>query len=144
HRRMKQTYRAVLAGTGGIGDTHARAVQSTQGRVELVAAMDVDAARAAAFTAKWGIAGTFTNYTEMLAATRPDLVIIASPPALHLGMSVAAMEAGAWVWCEKPLCGSLADLDVLAAATSSTRAWVAWTARAWVSPMPPVPARTAR
>ena len=45
---MKQTYRAVLAGTGGIGDTHARAVRATQGRVELVGAMDVDAARAAA------------------------------------------------------------------------------------------------
>ena len=64
---MKQTYRAVLAGTGGIGDTHARAVQATQGRVELVAAMDVDAARAAAFTTKWGIARTFTDYTEMIA-----------------------------------------------------------------------------
>ncbi len=117
---MKQTYRAVLAGTGGIGDTHARAVQATQGRVELVAAMDVDAARAAAFTTKWGIARTFTDYTEMLAAMRPDLVIIASPPALHLGMSIAAMEAGAWVWCEKPLCGSLADLEVLAAAEKRT------------------------
>ena len=110
---MKATYRAVLAGTGGIGDTHARAVQATRGRVELVAAMDVDAARVGTFTAKWGIAGAFTDYRAMLAATRPDLVIIASPPALHLDMSVAAMEAGAWVWCEKPLCGSLADLDVL-------------------------------
>ena len=29
---MKQTYRAVLAGTGGIGDTHARAVIRKAGR----------------------------------------------------------------------------------------------------------------
>ena len=37
---MKQTYRAVLAGTGGIGDTHVRAVHATRGRVELVGAID--------------------------------------------------------------------------------------------------------
>ena len=117
---MKSTYRAVLAGTGGIGDTHARAVQATGGRVELIAAMDVDAARVGAFTAKWGISQAFTDYPAMIAATRPDLVIIASPPALHLGMCIAAMEAGAWVWCEKPLCGSLADLEVLAAAEART------------------------
>src|SRR4051812_46125300 len=31
-----KTYRAVLVGTGSIGDAHVRAVEATQGRVKLV------------------------------------------------------------------------------------------------------------
>jgi predicted dehydrogenase len=51
---------------------------------------------------------------------QPDLVLIATPPAQHAPMSIAAMEAGAWVWCEKPLCGSLADFDAIAAVEQRT------------------------
>jgi predicted dehydrogenase len=35
-------------------------------------------------------------------------------------MSIAAMEAGAWVLCEKPFCGSLAELDSIEAAEQRT------------------------
>ncbi len=117
---MTKTYRAVLAGTGGIADAHVRAVDSTRGRVELVAAMDVDAARLRAFGERHPGRGLFADYAEMVRETRPDLVIIATPPATHVPMAVAAMEAGAHVWSEKPLCGSLAELDVLAAAERRT------------------------
>src|SRR5256885_1061125 len=44
-------------------------------------------------------------------AVRPDVVLVAAPPALHAGMTIAALEAGAWVLCEKPYCASLAELD---------------------------------
>ena len=105
---MTKTYRAILAGTGGIADAHVRAVAATQGRVTLVAAADVDEARVRAFTARHQLPGTYTDFTRMLRETKPDLVLIATPPTTHAAMSSAAMEAGAWVWCEKPLCGSLA------------------------------------
>ncbi len=115
-----QTYRAVLAGTGSIADAHVRAVEGTQGRVRLVAAADLDAARVRDFGAKHHLEATFTDYAEMLRVVRPDLVIIATPPAQHATMSIAAMEAGAWVWCEKPLCGSLAEVDAITAAEART------------------------
>ena len=100
-----RTYRAVLAGTGGIGDAHVRACEATQGRVKLVAAADIDATRVRDFTARHRIAESFTDYTTMLRATQPDLVIMATPPGQHTAMSLAAMDSGAWVWCETPLCG---------------------------------------
>lgn len=120
-----RTYRAVLAGTGGIGDAHVRACEATQGRVKLVAAADIDATRVRDFTARHRIAESFTDYTTMLRATQPDLVIIATPPGQHTAMSIAAMESGAWVWCEKPLCGSLAEADAIAAVESRTGRYTA-------------------
>jgi predicted dehydrogenase len=109
-----KTYRAVLAGTGSIADAHVRAVEGTRGRVRFVGAADLDAKRVAEFGARHHVAETFTDYATMLRETRPDLVIVATPPGQHASMSIAAMEAGAWVWCEKPLCGSLAEADAIA------------------------------
>src|ERR1035441_6290553 len=103
-----QTYRALLVGTGGIGDAHVRAVEATAGRVVLAAAVDIDLARARAFCARHHIPAAHSNFEDALAAVKPDLVLIAAPPSLHASMAIASMEAGAWVLCEKPLCASLA------------------------------------
>ena len=108
---MKQTYRAVLVGTGSIADAHLHAVESTGGRVQLVAAVDIDATRVRSFAERNRIPQAFTDYDTMLSEVRPDLVIVATPPSQHAPMSIAAMRAGAWVLCEKPLCGSLAEFD---------------------------------
>ena len=115
-----KTYRALLVGTGGIGDAHVRAVEATQGRVQLVAAVDVDAARVKAFCERHRIPSALTDYPTALREVQPDLVFIAAPPSLHRHMSIAAMEAGAWVLCEKPFCGSLAELDAIEAAEKRT------------------------
>ncbi len=121
----KKTYRAVLVGTGSIGDAHVRAVEATQGRVTLVAAVDIDAQRVGDFAKKHGIPNHYTDFTAMLAKEKPDIALIATPPAQHVPMSIAAMEAGAWVLCEKPLCGSLAELDLLEAAEKRTGCYTA-------------------
>jgi predicted dehydrogenase len=47
-------------------------------------------------------------------------VQIAAPPSLHAALSIRAMEAGAWVLCEKPLCASLAELDRIQEAEQRT------------------------
>lgn len=122
---MSKTYRAVLVGTGAIADAHVRAVDATAGRVQLAGALDADAARARAFVERHRLPAVFTDYATMLREIRPDLVLIATPPATHAPMSLAAMEAGAWVWCEKPICGSLADFDALTAAEARTGRYTA-------------------
>jgi predicted dehydrogenase len=115
-----KTYRAVLAGTGSIADAHVRAVEATNGRVVLAAAADLDANRVQEFCAKSGVPRGFTDYATMLAEVKPDLVLIATPPKQHAAMSIAAMRAGAWVLCEKPFCGSLAELAQIEAAERET------------------------
>lgn len=110
------TYRALLVGTGGIGDAHVRAAEASGGRVQLVAAVDLDRERVQAFCTRHGVPSAYTDYTVALREIRPDLVMIAVPPSVHCEMTVAALEAGAWVLVEKPFCASLAELDQIEAA----------------------------
>jgi predicted dehydrogenase len=122
---MTQPYRAVLVGTGSVADSHARAIEETRGRVKLVSAVDVDRARVNAFCSRHRIANAHTDYHVALADDRPDIVLVAAPPALHTAMSIAAMEAGAWVLCEKPLCASLAEFDRIVEAERRTGRYTA-------------------
>ena len=115
-----KTYRAILVGTGGIADAHVRAAEASHGRVVITAAVDIDAERARVFCVKHHLAQAYADYAAALAAEQPDLVFIAAPPSLHAAMSIAAMEAGAWVLCEKPFCASLAELDLIEAAERRT------------------------
>ena len=102
--------RAAIVGTGGIAAAHARAIAAHGGRVRLAAVMDVDRERLDTFGARHEVASRYTDLDEMLGRERPDLVCLCTPPYLHLGQALAAMDAGAWVWSEKPLCAGLADL----------------------------------
>lgn len=120
-----KTYRAALVGTGSIAEAHVRAVEATAGRVILDAAVDIDAGRVGDFARRHATPHAFTDLGEMLTQRRPDIVLIATPPAEHATMCIAAMEAGAWVLCEKPLCGSLAELDLILAAERRTGCYTA-------------------
>ncbi|MGF0173576.1 Gfo/Idh/MocA family protein [Streptomyces sp. Marseille-Q5077] len=117
--------RVAVIGTGAIvSGSHLPALRSHPDRVELVAAVDVDQARLNAFRELAGedVAG-YTSTGEMLDAVRPDLVLIGTPPSLHREQTVAALKAGAWVLCEKPLCLSLAEYDDIAAAEEASGAY---------------------
>ncbi|MCF3650251.1 Gfo/Idh/MocA family protein [Synoicihabitans lomoniglobus] len=122
---MSKIYRAVLVGTGSICEAHLRAVESTEGQVELVAAVDLDQDRVDAFCKRANVPAAYTDYTKMLQEVGPDIVLVATPPSQHAAMSIEAMEAGAWVLCEKPLCGSLAELDRIREAEQRTGCYTA-------------------
>jgi predicted dehydrogenase len=60
----------------------------------------IDSARKAA--EPYGIAHVSDDWAEMLATQKLDLVCIATPTDMHLPMTLAALDAGAHVLCEKP------------------------------------------
>ncbi|GAA2303473.1 Gfo/Idh/MocA family oxidoreductase [Streptomyces hawaiiensis] len=114
--------RVAVVGTGAIvSGSHLPALRAHSDRVELVAAVDVDQERLDAFRELAGaqVAG-YTSVDAMLDAERPDLVLIGTPPSLHREQTVAALKAGAWVLCEKPLTLSLAEYDEIAAAEEAS------------------------
>ncbi|UCM91059.1 Gfo/Idh/MocA family protein [Streptomyces marincola] len=120
--------RAAVVGTGGIvTGCHLPALRAHADRVELVAAVDVDQERLDAFRRAASAGGAdvpgYLGLDAMLAEARPDLVLIGTPPALHREQTVAALRAGAWVLCEKPLCLSPAEYDEIAAAEAETGAF---------------------
>jgi predicted dehydrogenase len=117
-------YRIAIIGTGAVVSSHIQAIRSVGGRANLVAAVDVDEARVKAFCAEHQVPGCYTDVGEMLVAVQPDLVHIATPPATHLPLIVQSLEAGAWVYCEKPLCKSLAEFDQIEQAEQRTGRYV--------------------
>lgn len=117
--RSSAPLRTAVVGTGGIArSSHLPALQAlaAEGEVEVVAAVDVDGNAVRLLADEAGIPYAGTDLDAMLADVRPDLVVLCTPPAVHREQSVAALKAGAWVWCEKPPCPSLADFDAIEAA----------------------------
>ncbi len=110
----------AIIGTGGISGSHVRGLREQGPAVELVAAVDIDRARVDQFCAENGVVRGYTDVDEMLAQEKPRLVLICTPPSTHCDLSVKCLQAGAWVLCEKPLCGSLAELDRIFAAEQAS------------------------
>jgi predicted dehydrogenase len=117
--------RVAVVGTGGIaGYCHVPALRAQAHRTEIVAAVDVDADRVKAFCAEHDIPAAYTDVAAMLEAERPDLVHVCTPPFTHAAVVRACLAAGAWVWCEKPLCLSLAEYDSIEAAAGAAGPYV--------------------
>jgi predicted dehydrogenase len=113
---LARRIRVAIVGSGEIARVaHLPAVESLADDLELVAAVDVDLGRAEALAAHYRIAGAYVDLALMLAEVEPDLVIVCTPPAAHHPAIRQCLEAGAWVWCEKPPVLSLAEYDDLAA-----------------------------
>jgi predicted dehydrogenase len=107
-------YRVAIIGTGAIANAHIKALKDMGERVGVVAAVDVLRDRVEAYSVKNDIPRFYTDANEMLEIEHPDLVHITTPPSTHYDLVIRALESGASVLCEKPLCTSLAELDHIA------------------------------
>jgi predicted dehydrogenase len=110
---MADRIRTAIVGTGGIAKAHVRGYANLKDRAQIVAAMDIDPTRVAAFADEHKIPARYTDVAELLRKEKPQLVHICTPPGSHAKLSIQCMEGGAWVLCEKPLCASLAELDAI-------------------------------
>ncbi|WP_203232315.1 Gfo/Idh/MocA family protein [Gemmobacter caeruleus] len=100
--------RLLIVGTGGMAASHAKAFAAIPG-VALVAGVDRDPARLAAFQAAHGIARGFASVEAALAWGGFDAVTNVTPDAVHCATTLPFLAAGKHVLCEKPLATSEAD-----------------------------------
>lgn len=105
-----KTWKVGLLGAGSIIQwshypNFAHAVDTT----EVVAVCDVQQERVQEFAESRGIAGVYTDYEVMLSQEDLDIVVVGVPNIFHKPMSIAALQAGAHVLCEKPVALTLAD-----------------------------------
>lgn len=96
--------RVGMIGMGNRGTTLQRQVLE-QPNAPILAICDIDAnkrdaalSRASQFNPK-----AYSDYRELLERADIDAVHIATPCYLHAEMAAAALKAGKWVYCEKPL-----------------------------------------
>jgi predicted dehydrogenase len=117
-----------IIGAGMIAHrSHAEAFQAVP-EAEVVAVADVDRERAKALAEKYGIPQVYGSYEELLARAGVDAVSVALPVFLHAPATIAALEAGKHVLCEKPMARSGAEAQAMvdAARKSGRKLAVYW------------------
>lgn len=128
-------YKAVIVGAGRMAGTiddevvnypactnpysHAAGYTAVP-EVELAAFADLDAAKVETLRQRYGVPRGYSDYREMIEKERPDIVSITTPGTHHHEAVLFAAEHGAKaIYCEKPLCCSLAEADEMVAAVES-------------------------
>lgn len=101
-----------IIGTGWPGQQHARVMRGIP-EAHLFACADLDEERCDAFKAEYAPEKRFGDYRELLGEPKLDAVMICLPNFLHFPASLAALEAGKHVFCEKPPTLNAAEMKVL-------------------------------
>ena len=119
--------RIGLIGTGGMGKAHATAFTNVPlvfgnqtGKPVLEIVADIDAKALEPWAAEFGFARWTTNWRDVIADPRVDVVDITTPNALHAEMAIAAAQAGKHIYCEKPLATTSADAARIVAAVAKS------------------------
>ncbi len=117
---MSGKLRVLAVGLGNMGMSHAMAYTRIDGyEVAAVCERRIAERRLPPALEQ---AQRFSDYGEALKAVKPDVVSISTWSDSHAEYAIAAMEAGAHVFVEKPLADTVADAErVVAAAKRSGR-----------------------
>lgn len=84
----------------------------------VAAICDMDPTPARALAEQYGIPAVYSDWREMLAKEHLDAISVCVPNRHHHDITVAALDAGAHVICEKPLGASLAEAQAMFAAAA--------------------------
>ena len=110
--------RVLILGTGGMANAHAEFYTAIPG-VTLVAGIDNNPDRLAAFNAKHSIPHGFASVADALAWGEFDAVSNVTPDPVHYPTTLPLLAAGKHVLCEKPLATNYAHAAEMAAAAKA-------------------------
>ncbi len=125
--RSNQVYSAndqiqiALIGAGGMGTADANTAVTVPG-IKLVAVCDLYNGRLEEAKKHWGNdIATTRDYREILERKDIDAVIVATPDHWHKDISVAAMNKGKSVYCEKPMVHDISEGPAVIAAQNKNK-----------------------
>src|ERR1700738_3205711 len=101
-----------IIGAGWPGQMHSEALRAS-GVANLYACADLDETRRTEFEKTFAPRKTYGDYNELVRDRQVDAVIICLPNFSHFPASLAALEAGKHVLCEKPPTLNSAEMKVL-------------------------------
>lgn len=112
-----ESLRGALIGFGFIMEFGHAAAYAKRDDVTIVAIADICGERREAAQSRFPNARIYESASALLKAESRhlDFVDIATPPAQHAAIAIAALDVGVHVLCEKPLCTNVADADALLA-----------------------------
>jgi len=117
----KQRLKVAIIGTGMIANAgHIPAWANLKEDVEIVGVADIEEGRAQETAKRQGVTQAYGDAQKMLVELKPDIVSVCTPNVYHKEWTLAALEAGAHVLCEKPVAASYADaLEMFEAAEAA-------------------------
>lgn len=129
--------RVGIIGFGFMGQTHWRCYEKLRDEARVVAVADQDVGRARGdISGTWGNLGdgaepvdfssvaTTTDWRELISMSDVDAVDVCIPTPFHAEVVEAALSAGKYVLCEKPLAGTLRDAQTIARVAASSKTFL--------------------
>lgn len=114
----------ALIGAGGMGNADLSTASTIPG-VKLVAACDLYDGRLNDISKKYGKDIFLTrDYKEILSRKDIDAVIVATPDHWHKDISVAALNSGKSVYCEKPMVHDITEGSAVIEAQGKSKAFM--------------------
>lgn len=104
--------RVAVIGCGSIAQFRHLPEYKANPHVEIVAVCDINEARVEEVAEKYG-AKPYTSYEDVLEKANVDIVSVCTPNYLHAPITIAALNAGAHVLCEKPMATSSEDAKAM-------------------------------
>lgn len=112
--KNEKRMRVAIIGLGAVTrNIHLPAYRSLTKKIEIVGGCDVNAEARKKAGEKFKIKEIFNDPLKMMDVTAPDIVSVCTPPSLHHEQTLAALEHGCHVFCEKPLAESLESAKLI-------------------------------
>jgi predicted dehydrogenase len=111
--------RIGVIGVGQIGKYHLSNYSQIP-QAEIVAVADVNEAEAKQVAAQYNIPYVYTDFRKLLARDDIKAVDVCLHNNFHMPVTVAALEAGKDVFCEKPMAGAFVDAQKMVDTAQAT------------------------
>jgi predicted dehydrogenase len=113
--------KVAVIGVGGIARTHMPGWEASE-HADVVAGSDISEVALEKWGATYGIERLVTDPGELFSDPDIDIIDVCTPNNYHAPLSIAALEAGKHVLCEKPLAPTPAAIrDMIAARDASNK-----------------------
>ncbi|TBL75024.1 Gfo/Idh/MocA family protein [Paenibacillus thalictri] len=108
---MSQKFKIGIVGCGGIANGKHMPSLAKLANVEMVAFCDVIVEKAHDAAGKYGVEGArvTSNFRELLEDASIDIIHVCTPNDSHADITIAALDSGKHVMCEKPMAKTAAD-----------------------------------
>lgn len=118
---MSRIFNVAVIGCG-IGRSHiVEGYLPNSDKFKVLALCDLNLERMTPVADEFAVERRLTSFDDILAMGDIDIIDICTPPGLHYSMVTAALKAGKHVICEKPLVGSLAQVDEIVELEKSSK-----------------------
>ncbi len=112
---MSKILKVGVVGVGGIAKTHMPGWVASE-HAEVVAGSDISAEALENWGAVYGVTKLATDPAELFRDPDIDIIDVCTPNRYHAPISIAALDAGKHVLCEKPLAPTPEEIEAMIAA----------------------------